>query len=73
MRSNAETSSPNTDQSLSYFKNNMAEIYNELKNSWRRNKNFDVGGYCVKVSKENEEDFRACLGMARLAYEELKT
>jgi fibronectin type 3 domain-containing protein len=51
----------------------MDEIYNELKSNWRRNKNYDVGRYCVKVSQKNEDDFTACLGMARLAYEELKT
>jgi hypothetical protein len=57
----------------SYFKTHMDEIYNELKSNWRRNKNYDVGRYCVKVSQKNEEDFTACMGMARLAYEELKT
>jgi len=57
----------------SYFKTHIYEIYNELKNNWRGNKNFDVGRYCVKVSEKNEDDFMACMGMARRAYEELKT
>jgi hypothetical protein len=72
----AETkASKNTDQSKFVVLDHYDEIYNEVKNNSRGgNLNYDVGGYCFRMTEsETDDDYMTCISIAAKAIIDLKS
>jgi len=55
-----------SEQGKSFVSKNYYEIYNTVANKSRYNSEYDIGGYCLSKTG-NDEDFNLCLGIAAKA------